>query len=287
VLGIGAELTMAGDWIKMGTGLRRHPRTVRIASALNADRLRVVGALHAVWCVFDEHSADGQLVGYTLQVMDEEIGWQGFSAAMVAVGWLELADGGLQVPAYEEHNGPTAKRRALDTKRKAESRAESGRAPKSVRDASASDADGTATREEERREEPSSLRSEGQARKRAASRPQGVDEQVWQDFLAVRAAKRAPLTDTALEGIAREAEKAGIALADAIAYCCEQGWQGFNAGWYAERRAKKVGTGETDWQCRQRERMQQLAPGVAARVPGRLGPILDLEVLRGPAVASH
>lgn len=278
---------MAGDWIKMGTGLRRHPRTVRVASALNADRLRVVGALHAVWCVFDEHSADGKLVGYTLSVMDEEIGWPGFSAAMVAVGWLEVADGGLQVPAYEEHNGPTAKRRALDTKRKAESRAESGRAPPHVQDPSVSDADRTATREEKKREEPSSLRSEVKTRKRAASRPADVTEQVWQDFQAVRAARRAPLTDTALEGIAREAQKAGIALADAIAYCCEQGWQGFNAAWYAERRAKKAGSGETDWQCRQRERMQQLAPGVAARAPGRLGPILDLEILSVPAVASH
>lgn len=60
------------------------------------------------------------------------------------------------------------------------------------------------------------------------------------DFLSVRKAKRAgPLTNTALAGIAREADKAGISLADAIAYCCEAGWQGFNAGWYAERNGKK------------------------------------------------
>lgn len=68
-----------------------------------------------------------------------------------------------------------------------------------------------------------------------AARPDDVAEPVWQDFQRLRAQKHAPLTDTALAGLRREAVKAGIGLADALAYCCEQGWQGFNAGWYAER----------------------------------------------------
>ncbi len=69
----------------------------------------------------------------------------------------------------------------------------------------------------------------------------GIPGDLLKDFLAVRKAKRAgPLTKTALAGIAREADKAGISLADAIAYCCEAGWQGFNAGWYAERIGKKT-----------------------------------------------
>ena len=62
-----------------------------------------------------------------------------------------------------------------------------------------------------------------------------MDLKVWNDFIAQRKAKRAPLTDTALEGIATEANNAGISLNDAIAYCCSAGWQGFNAGWYANR----------------------------------------------------
>lgn len=77
--------------------------------------------------------------------------------------------------------------------------------------------------------------SGGAARKRSATRPDDVAEPVWQDFQRLRAQKHAPLTDTALAGLRREAVKAGIGLADALAYCCEQGWQGFNAGWYAER----------------------------------------------------
>ena len=56
------------------------------------------------------------------------------------------------------------------------------------------------------------------------------------DFLAVRKAKRAgALTKTAIAGIQREADKAGLSLEAAITACCEFGWQGFNARWYAER----------------------------------------------------
>ncbi len=68
-----------------------------------------------------------------------------------------------------------------------------------------------------------------------AARPDDVPEPVWQDFQRLRREKRAPLTDTALAGVRREAEKAGVSLEAAIAYCCEAGWQGFNAGWYADR----------------------------------------------------
>ena len=76
----------------------------------------------------------------------------------------------------------------------------------------------------------------GVTRKRAtAARPDDVAEPVWQDFQRLRAQKRSPLTDTALAGLRREAAKAGIGLGDALAFCCEQGWQGFNAGWYADR----------------------------------------------------
>lgn len=144
-------------WIKMGVGLRRHPKVVRIAAALKADRLRVVGALHAVWCVFDEHSTDGVLPGYTAGIMDEEIGWRGFSAVMEAVGWLVEDDDGLQVPDYEDHNGATAKRRALDAQGKGKRRKKSAECPtlddEDAGQMSASDADTTRNRIEKRREE--------------------------------------------------------------------------------------------------------------------------------------
>lgn len=78
---------------------------------------------------------------------------------------------------------------------------------------------------------PTPKEKQSTARKRAPIRPESVPDSVWQDFLAIRRAKRAPLTDTALDGIANEAAKAGMSLAEALAMCCQRGWQGFNAGW--------------------------------------------------------
>ncbi|HVR51900.1 MAG TPA: hypothetical protein VMS38_19345 [Pseudorhodoferax sp.] len=47
-------------------------------------------------------------------------------------------------------------------------------------------------------------------------------------------------------------------------------------------------TGETDWQRSQRERMQQFAPGVAAKTPGQQSTnVIDLEMFDVPAVASR
>lgn len=133
---------MAGDWIKMRVDLGTSPKVVRIASALRADRLRVIGGLHAVWCLFDVHSVDGRLDGYTEEALDELIGFQGFSDAMLAVGWLVDTGDGLEAPRFDEHNGQSAKRRAMETERKRE-----------ARKMSAPDADKKRSREEKRRED--------------------------------------------------------------------------------------------------------------------------------------
>ena len=133
---------MAGDWIKMRADLHTHPKVVRMASALKADRLRIVGGLHSAWCLFDVHSVDGLLDGYSAETLDDLIGFPGFSRAMMAVGWLEENGESLVMPRFEAHNGQSAKRRAEDADRK-----------RNVRKASASEADKKRTREEKRRED--------------------------------------------------------------------------------------------------------------------------------------
>lgn len=69
-------------------------------------------------------------------------------------------------------------------------------------------------------------------------KPDEVSEQVWLDFLQLRKEKRAALTATALEGIRREAVKAGLSLNDALATSCRRGWQGFEAAWLREEKQK-------------------------------------------------
>ena len=71
------------------------------------------------------------------------------------------------------------------------------------------------------------------AKAKVPDRPPGVSEQVWSDFLACRRQQKAPLTETALQGIVREAAKAGISLEAALAECVLRGWRGFKADWVA------------------------------------------------------
>ncbi len=109
-------------WIKMKVDLSTNPKVVRISSALKADRLRTVGALHAVWSLFDTHSEDGMLVGYSPEILDEMIGWKGFSNAMISVEWLSVNDNSLSMKDYDENNGTSAKKRAQDSVRKMSAR---------------------------------------------------------------------------------------------------------------------------------------------------------------------
>lgn len=216
---------MAQDWIKMRCELQSHPKVVRILSATGTDKFRVVGGLHAVWSVFDAHSVDGALKGYTPELMDHIIGWPGFSRAMESVGWLQF-DGleTLTLPEFTEHNGQSAKRRAEDQKRKRNGR----NRPQSVRNLSASDADENRTREREEKEKEEKQKQDAPV---GADLLADVDPKVAADFRKLRKGKKAELTETAVAGLRREAAKAGVTLESALRTCCERGWVGFKADW--------------------------------------------------------
>jgi uncharacterized protein YdaU (DUF1376 family) len=65
----------------------------------------------------------------------------------------------------------------------------------------------------------------------------GVSEKVVADFKALRKAKKAPITETAIDGIGREASKAGLTLEAALKICCERGWTGFKSEWVLGQQA--------------------------------------------------
>lgn len=179
---------MAGDWIKMRSDLFTHPKVVRMSSALKADTLRTVGGLMSAWCLFDAHSEDGFLDGYTLESLDAHVRWEGFSAAMQAVGWLEVrGDLGLFLPRFDAHNGQSAKRRAQEADRKRE-----------ARKTSAFDADTMRTREEKRREEekkPPTPRKRGRSFDAfAVPLPPWLPADVWRAWVEYRAESGKPLT---------------------------------------------------------------------------------------------
>lgn len=85
--------------------------------------------------------------------------------------------------------------------------------------------------------------------KAVLSKPDDVSsEQIWSDFLALRNARHAPLTETALNIIRKEAHKAGISLEQALETCCMRGWQGFKAEWYLKGQNRFQSTGPRDFE---------------------------------------
>ena len=60
-----------------------------------------------------------------------------------------------------------------------------------------------------------------------------IDRHLFADWLAVRKAKRAPLTETAWSQIKREAGKAGLDLNAVLRLMVEHSWQSINASWDA------------------------------------------------------
>ena len=59
----------------------------------------------------------------------------------------------------------------------------------------------------------------------------GVTGQLADDFIIHRKACKAPITETALKGFQREADKAGIPLVEAITISIERNWRGFKSEW--------------------------------------------------------
>ena len=61
--------------------------------------------------------------------------------------------------------------------------------------------------------------------------PSGVSNSVWQEFKTLRKAKKAPITQRAIDAISSEANKAGWTLEKALEECVVRGWQAFKADW--------------------------------------------------------
>ena len=65
----------------------------------------------------------------------------------------------------------------------------------------------------------------------AVARPDEVQEQVWSDWLTLRRAKKAPVTETVLTQARAEAAKAGLTLTRFLEIWCARGSQGLQADW--------------------------------------------------------
>ena len=99
----------------------------------------------------------------------------------------------------------------------------------------------------------------------------GVSDEVKNDFIALRKAKKAPVTATAIKGIEREAIKAKLTLEQALEFCCSNGFTGFKADWIKKNTKQAESFYERD-QRLAAERIAEIGTGLVAAKPSTWTP---------------
>lgn len=116
---------MAGEWIKVRTNLWDDPRVSQLCDITGVQEATIIGGLYWVWAMADEHTEDGLCNGLSVTAIDRKTGISVFGAALVSIGWLEDTPEGVVLVRFNEHNGASAKSRAVVAKRVAKHRSHS------------------------------------------------------------------------------------------------------------------------------------------------------------------
>lgn len=137
---------------------------------------------------------------------------------------------------YDEHLKSYTHQRIDGEIKKYQRKAKSAKAANQIRWESEKGLKSDAKQIPTNNQQPITNNQQPNIKQRSASslRPDDVSESVWDDFLAIRKAKKSPLTETALKGIRREAGAANLTLEKALQMCCARGWQGFKADWVTD-----------------------------------------------------
>ncbi len=181
-------IPMAGDWIKMRVALHDDPAVIAMADRLGIeDADLIVGKLYRFWAWADSHTSTGENVPVTPRWVNRFLAVPGFAEAMQEAGWLKIGESSITFPAFEKHNGKSAKLRS-----DAALRQKKHRSAGNVTDS----CDKSVTREEKSREEKS------RGKPPLPPLPQGLANSpefvsLWASWVAHRKEKRSPLTSNA------------------------------------------------------------------------------------------
>lgn len=255
---------MAGDWIKMRVDLAEDPAVIGIAARLGLDEFSVVGRLQALWSWADGQSRDGHAGGVTAAWVNRKVQRDGFAEAMVEVGWLAIEDDGISFPNFTNHNGETAKTRALGKNRQQKKRANE-EVTQTPSQTSRNERDKSVTREEKRREESNTVPNgtDGDAVKPTSDLPK---DELWKAGKSLLNQAGMPqaqcgsfvgrLVKDYGDAVVVDAVRAAVVArpADPAEYLKAS----------CMRAAGQRATNEPAWRAEQRARTQQAAPGVAA-----------------------
>ena len=78
---------------------------------------------------------------------------------------------------------------------------------------------------------PITINQEPKKKATDVAAPNGVSPEIWDSFVKHRKAKKAPITELVMSGIAEQAILAGWSLENALKETCVRGWSSFKAEW--------------------------------------------------------
>ncbi len=113
---------MAGDYVMIQHATARKIELRRVAATLGVSHAHALGLCVLAWMFFDEQTSDGVASGATSEMLDEVVGFSGFSHALRDVGWLQVRQGSLAIPHFDRLMGESAKKRANDAARQRKKR---------------------------------------------------------------------------------------------------------------------------------------------------------------------
>lgn len=194
---------MSGEWIKMRTNLWDDPRVSRICDITGKPEATVIGGLYWLWATADEHSTDGALDGFSFAGIDRKVGIKGFAAAVGGVQWLEETPTGVTLRHFDEHNGASAKARAVTAKRVANHRKGNSDVTQAPLQEQHKSVNNRVPRSRSREEEPKG-REEGVPTPEAGTAsppthladlwPKGLTPATWEQWRQHRVCKAKPMT---------------------------------------------------------------------------------------------
>lgn len=107
------------SWIKMRGNLWDDPRVMALCDATDAQEATIIGGLYWLWTMADQHTTDGRLPGLTPRQIDRKTGIVGFADALVRIGWIAQADGGISALKLWQDCGDSAVAQASERRRNA------------------------------------------------------------------------------------------------------------------------------------------------------------------------
>ncbi|VTS05255.1 hypothetical protein [Tuwongella immobilis] len=116
---------MSSEWMPIPLTLAKDVRLDELAFRLRVNRCWVLGVLIDLWTTAYHQAADGVFPVFRPETLDAIYGIHGLCRELAKLGWVEIDGDSLRLPRFREQFGSEARRRAMESRRKANSRSRS------------------------------------------------------------------------------------------------------------------------------------------------------------------